>query len=70
MTHLGGMLVSAAQQTTPAVTAQLRSLLVREREQIYAAVERKDVEAARAAMRLHLTNCLHRARSVVQSSAQ
>jgi DNA-binding FadR family transcriptional regulator len=70
MTHLGSMLVSTAQQTTPVVTEQLRSLQVREREQIYAAVARQDVEAARAAMRLHLTNCLQRARSVVQSTAE
>nr|WP_180205082.1 FadR/GntR family transcriptional regulator [Pseudomonas sp. SbOxS1]NYU05095.1 FadR family transcriptional regulator [Pseudomonas sp. SbOxS1] len=70
MTHLGSMLLSATQQPTPAVTEQLRSLQVREREQIYAAVARQDVEAARAAMRLHLTNGLHRARSVVQSAAR
>ncbi|HKS14355.1 MAG TPA: FCD domain-containing protein [Pseudomonas sp.] len=69
MTHLSTTLLAATQPATPGVTEHRRTLQVREREQIYAAVAHKDADAARAAMRLHLTNCLQRARDAVQAAA-
>lgn len=67
MTHLGHTLLAVAQQAMPACDAQQRALEALEREQVHAAVTRKDAGAARAAMRLHLVNCLTRAqRSITQ----
>lgn len=62
MTHLSSTLMTAGQPAT-GVTEPQRTLRVREREQIYAAIARQDAGVARAAMRLYLTNCLHRERS-------
>ena len=64
MTHLGNTLVAAGEQAVPALGDAMQ---VREREQVYSAIARKDADAARAAMRLHLTNCLGRARGVVEA---
>ncbi|HDS1733809.1 FadR/GntR family transcriptional regulator [Pseudomonas sp. BP8] len=58
MTHIGNTLISGVQQ---ALTEQQRAVVIEEREQIYAALVRNDTEVARAAMRLHLSNGLHRA---------
>lgn len=62
MTHLGHTLQAAAQQALAEGSAEQRALEAREREQVYAAIAHRDVGAARAAMRLHLVNCLSRAR--------
>ncbi|MFJ1571287.1 FadR/GntR family transcriptional regulator [Pseudomonas sp. NPDC088322] len=67
MNHVGSTLMSAAPPAR-AVESELRTLQVREREQIYAAIARKDADVARAAMRLHLTNLLHHARAAVPSA--
>ncbi|MNM40026.1 HTH-type transcriptional regulator LutR [compost metagenome] len=65
MTHLGHTLAAAAQQAVPAGSAEQRALEAREREQVHAAIARRDTGAARAAMRLHLVNCLSRAQGAV-----
>lgn len=64
MQHLADTLMSGAQRT---LSDGQRAQHVREREQLYVALEHHDADAARAAMRLHLTNALHRARSAVQA---
>ncbi|WJD60839.1 FadR/GntR family transcriptional regulator [Pseudomonas kurunegalensis] len=64
MTHLGHTLL-AAQPAVSGGDAGQRALEAREREQVHAAITRKDAGAARAAMRLHLINCLTRARRAV-----
>lgn len=64
MTHVGNTLITVVQQAGPAVTAENRALVIREREQVYAALARRDAEAARASMRLHLINMLQRIRGV------
>lgn len=61
MTHLGNTLVAAGKQAAPIPSDAQQ---VREREQVYAAIAGGDAEVARAAMRLHLTNCLVRARAL------
>ena len=61
MTHLGHTLLAAAQPAVSGGDAEQRALEAREREQVHAAITRKDAGAARAAMRLHLMNCLTRA---------
>jgi len=66
MRHLADTLMRGAQNN---VTQQQRAQQVREREQIYAALAHQDADAARAAMRLHLTNELHRAQPAAQPSA-
>ncbi|PRN04701.1 GntR family transcriptional regulator [Pseudomonas sp. LLC-1] len=65
MTHLGHTLLAAAQPAVSGGDAEQRALEAREREQVHAAITRKDAGAARAAMRLHLVNCLTRARRAV-----
>ena len=70
MTHVGNTLIAVVQQAGPAGTAQNRALVIREREQIYAALARHDAQAARASMRLHLINMLQRVRGVVDSTTQ
>ncbi len=70
MAHVGNSLIAVVQQAGPAVTGENRASVVREREQIYAALARRDAEAARASMRLHLINMLQRVRGVVESTAQ
>ncbi|MCJ8207062.1 FadR/GntR family transcriptional regulator [Pseudomonas sp. RGM2987] len=66
MTHVGNTLIAVVQQAGPAVTAENRALVIREREQVYAALARRDAEAARASMRLHLINMLQRIRSMTE----
>ncbi|WP_434675356.1 FadR/GntR family transcriptional regulator [Pseudomonas sp. D3-10] len=70
MAHVGNTLIEVVQQAGPSVTGQSRALVVREREQIYAALARHDAQAARASMRLHLINMLERVRGVVELKAQ
>ncbi|QIB04960.1 FadR family transcriptional regulator [Pseudomonas fluorescens] len=70
MAHVGNALIAVVQQAGPAVTVEHRALVVREREQIYAALARHDAEAARASMRLHLINMLQRIRGAVELTAQ
>lgn len=60
MTHMSKALIGATQVVTD---ERSRLLQAREREQIYAALEQRDAEVARAAMLLHLTNRLYQARS-------
>lgn len=77
MAHLGATLIPRARINSPKVAredlpAYLRRL-GREHEEIYEAIARRDPEAARAAMRLHLTNSrerLRRAQEAAQSPAQ
>jgi DNA-binding FadR family transcriptional regulator len=69
MAHVGNTLIAVVQQAGPVVTNENRALLVREREQIYAALARRDAEAARASMRLHLINMLQRVRGAVELTA-
>jgi len=66
MTHVGNTLITVVQQAGPAVTAENRAQVIREREQVYAALARHDAEAARASMRLHLINMLQRIRGVAE----
>lgn len=63
MTHLGNTLMS---DTVVVLDEAQRARWCREREQVFASITRKDVEGARAAMRLHLVNCLVRAREAVE----
>ena len=70
MAHVGNTLIAVVQQAGPAVTDENRALVVREREQIYAALARHDAQAARASMRLHLINMQQRVRGVVELTAQ
>jgi GntR family transcriptional repressor for pyruvate dehydrogenase complex len=73
MAHLGATLIPRARINSPRVAmedlpAYLRRVN-REHEEIYEAIARKDPEAARAAMRLHLTNSRERLRRA-QEAAQ
>lgn len=68
MTHMRNTQMTAVQQATVTVTESERAWHIREREQIYAAIAHADAEGARAAMRLHLTNCLHHARIAVEQN--
>jgi DNA-binding FadR family transcriptional regulator len=70
MTHVSNTLIAVVQQVGPAVTSANRTPVVREREQIYAALARRDGEAARASMRLHLINMQQRVRGVAESKTQ
>jgi DNA-binding FadR family transcriptional regulator len=70
MAHVGNTLITVVQKAGPAVTGENRALVVREREQIYAALARGDAEAARASMRLHLINMQQRVGGVSESTAQ
>ena len=70
MAHVGNTLIAVVQQAGAAATGEKRAVVAREREQIYAALARRDAEAARASMRLHLINMLRRVRGVVESTAQ
>ena len=60
MTHMSKALIGATQVATD---ERIRHLQAREREQIYAALEQRDADVARAAMLLHLTNRLYQARN-------
>ena len=73
MAHLGATLIPRARINSPRVAredlpAYLRRVN-REHEEIYEAIARRDPEAARAAMRLHLTNSRERLRKA-QEAAQ
>ncbi|MCL6700264.1 FadR/GntR family transcriptional regulator [Pseudomonas sp. T1.Ur] len=70
MAHVGHTLLAVVQQAGPVATGENRALVVREREQVYAALARRDAEAARASMRLHLINMQQRVRGVVELTAQ
>jgi GntR family transcriptional regulator, transcriptional repressor for pyruvate dehydrogenase complex len=63
MSHLGSSLMGDA---APVFDEPQRARWSREREQVFASISRKDVEGARAAMRLHLVNCLSHARAALQ----
>jgi len=65
MTHVGNTLLAVVQ-----VKSENRTLAVREREQVYAALARRDAEAARASMRLHLINMQQRVRGVSELTTQ
>jgi len=61
MTHLGNSLLQD-------VPFDDRQRWLREREQIFASISRKDADGARAAMRLHLVNGLVQARRAAQGA--
>lgn len=63
MAHLVANLVD---EGGPAGSPERAVLCQREREQIYSAVLRRDADAARAAMRLHLINSLQQVRSALR----
>lgn len=75
MAHLGATLIPRSRINSPQIAmedlpAYLRRVN-REHEEIYEAIARHDAEAARAAMRLHLTNSrerLRRARDAAQAA--
>jgi DNA-binding FadR family transcriptional regulator len=72
MGTLGGMMIPRARlepagQVTPARREYLR-LIHAEHESIHAAIERKDADAARAAMRTHLSNSRERRRRAFPGS--
>lgn len=66
MGHLGATLIPRARVNSPKVARedlpQYLRRVNREHEEIYEAIARRDAEAARAAMRLHLTNSRERLR--------
>ncbi|MFL6536169.1 MAG: FadR/GntR family transcriptional regulator [Pseudomonas sp.] len=68
--HVGNTLLAVVQQAGPVVTGENRALVVREREQVFAALARRDAEAARASMRLHLINVQQRVRALTELTAQ
>ena len=75
MGHLGATLIPRARVNSPKVASedlpQYLRRVNREHEEIYEAIARRDAEAARAAMRLHLTNSrerLRRAQEAVQGA--
>jgi DNA-binding FadR family transcriptional regulator len=67
MTHLGTMIIPRARVNTPesAPEGRLRYLqrVHEEHERIFQAIRARDVEAARAAMRTHLSNSSSRLQS-------
>ena len=66
MSHLGATLIPRARINSSRIASedwsQYHRRLSREHEEIYDAIERRDPESARAAMRLHLTNSRERLR--------
>lgn len=66
MAHLGATLIPRARINSPRIAMedlpQYLRRINREHEEIYEAIARRDPEAARAAMRLHLTNSRERLR--------
>ena len=66
MSHLGTSIIPRTRVNSASLAradqAQYTARLEREHEQIYEAIARQDPEAARAAMRLHLTNSRERLR--------
>jgi DNA-binding FadR family transcriptional regulator len=76
MSHLGATLIPRARINSSRLARedmpQYLRRLEREHEEIYDAIARRDPEAARAAMRLHLTNSrerLRRAQEAAESGA-
>jgi DNA-binding FadR family transcriptional regulator len=77
MSHLGEQVIPRSRLNTPQIEDDDRSIYLdrvqREHEAIYEAIERRDSEAARAAMRYHLTNSrerLRKAHEAAESLAQ
>jgi GntR family transcriptional repressor for pyruvate dehydrogenase complex len=74
MSHLGATLIPRARINSSRIASedwsQYHRRLSREHEEIYDAIARRDPEAARAAMRLHLTNSRERLRRVQEASGQ
>ena len=74
MSHLGATLIPRARINSSRIAredwSQYHRRLSREHEEIYDAIARRDPEAARAAMRLHLTNSRERLRRAQESSGQ
>lgn len=72
MAHLGATLIPRARINSPRVAQedlpQYLRRVNREHEEIYEAIARKDPEAARAAMRLHLTNSRERLRRAQEAA--
>ena len=73
MSHLGRTLIPRARINSPKVASEdlpayLRRVN-REHEEIYEAIARRDAEAARAAMRLHLTHSRERLRRAQEAAA-
>ncbi|BAN46355.1 FadR/GntR family transcriptional regulator [Metapseudomonas resinovorans] len=66
MTHLGTSIIPRTRLNSARIAhadqEQYMARLAREHEEIYEAIARQDAEAARAAMRLHLTNSRERLR--------
>lgn len=74
MGHLGRTLIPRARINSPRVASEdlpayLRRVN-REHEEIYEAISRQDAEAARAAMRLHLTHSRERLRRAQEAGAR
>jgi GntR family transcriptional repressor for pyruvate dehydrogenase complex len=71
MSHLGATLIPRARINSSRIAredwSQYHRRLSREHEEIYDAIARRDPEAARAAMRLHLTNSRERLRRAQES---
>jgi GntR family transcriptional repressor for pyruvate dehydrogenase complex len=74
MAHLGATLIPRARINSPRVASedlpQYLRRVNREHEEIYEAIARRDPEAARAAMRLHLTNSRERLRRAQEAVAR
>lgn len=74
MSHLGATLIPRTRINSSRVAQEDLPLYLRrvnrEHEEIYAAIARKDPEAARAAMRIHLTNSRERLRRAQEEVAQ
>lgn len=74
MSHLGATLIPRTRINSSRLAMedlpQYLRRVNREHEEIYAAIARKDPEAARAAMRIHLTNSRERLRRAQEEAAQ
>lgn len=74
MSHLGATLIPRARINSSRIAredwSQYHRRLSREHEEIYDAIARRDPEAARAAMRLHLTNSRERLRRAQEAAAR
>ncbi|MEJ6023704.1 FadR/GntR family transcriptional regulator [Ramlibacter sp. PS4R-6] len=72
MSHLGATLIPRARINSSKIAredwSQYHRRLSREHEEIYDAIARRDPEAARAAMRLHLTNSRERLRRAQEAA--
>lgn len=74
MSHLGATLIPRTRINSSRLAMedlpQYLRRVNREHEEIYAAIARRDPEAARAAMRIHLTNSRERLRRAQEEAAQ